>query len=94
MVDKEMLEAISQMMDTKLEQTLKPIQDDIAELKSGQKELKNSQEELKNSQEALKNDVRIVKHDVKEIGWKVDTLYDWVDGLDLKVKKIDDRTTA
>lgn len=38
MVDKEMLEAISQMMDAKL----KPIQDDIATLKEGQEEMRDS----------------------------------------------------
>lgn len=87
MIDQEMLTAIGQIMDTKLEKALQPIKNDIAELRSGQEEIKRGQEELRNH-------VRILKHDVKEIGWKVDTLYDWVDGIDLKVNKIEDRTTA
>ncbi|HEX3039521.1 MAG TPA: hypothetical protein VHP54_04440, partial [Caproiciproducens sp.] len=94
MIDQEMLTAIGQIMDTKLEKALQPIKNDIAELRSGQEELRSGQEELKRGQEELRNHVRILKHDVKEIGWKVDTLYDWVDGIDLKVKKIEDRTTA
>lgn len=115
MVDNELLTAIGQMMDTKLEKALQPIKDDIAELKNGQdglkkgyeelkdgqdglqrsyEELKKNQEEMKDDLEGLRKDVRILKHDVKEIGWKVDTLYDWVDGIDLKVKKIENRTTA
>lgn len=65
-------------------------------LEKGQQEtneqLQAFKQETNEQLECLKKDVRTLKHDVKEIAWKVDTLYDWVDGLDLKLKEIDNRT--
>lgn len=47
---------------------------------------------IKNEVAAMRKDLQTVKHDLKEVAWKVDVLYDWVDSIDLKVKKIDNQT--
>lgn len=61
-------------------------------LEAGQRALEDSQKALEMEQKAMRKDIQTIKHDVKEMAFKVDTLYDWVDGIDLKVKDIDDRT--
>lgn len=74
------------------DEMLSKILEKIEGLEQGQKALEEGQNNLWAEVRGLKKDVVTIKHDVKEISWKVDTLYDWADRIDLKVKAIDDRT--
>ena len=47
---------------------------------------------IREEQCAMRKDIQTLKHDVKEIAWKVDILYDWVDGLELRLKALENRT--
>lgn len=49
-------------------------------------------DKLEDGQARMQNDLQSIKEDVGDVAWKVDVLYEWVDNVDLKVKKIDDRT--
>ena len=63
-------------------------------LLKGQEETNQRLAHLEENVNNLKKDMRTVKHDVKEISWKVDTLYDWTDSLDIKVKDLQDKTAG
>lgn len=98
MDEKAWLEAISQMMDEKL----KPLKEDMDGLKGDVEGLKDDvallRSEYKKDQwvrlkvqqdtDTTKDTVKIIKEDVRDVKRQVRVLYDWVDGLDLKVQDI------
>ena len=98
MDEKAWLEAISQMMDEKL----KPLKEDMDGLKGDVEGLKDDvallRSEYKKDQwvrlkvqqdtDTSKDTVKIIKEDVRDVKRQVRVLYDWVDGLDLKVQDI------
>lgn len=81
MVDREMLEAISQMMESKLEQAIEPIRTDLAGVKSDLVGVKSDLEEVKHrvtaievTQENVKSDLAGVKSDLEEVKHRVTTI--------------------
>ena len=74
MLTKEDLQAIAELMDSRLETGLAPINDRLDSMQSDIKE--------------LKNDVKTLKADVAHIKKQTDVLYEWVDGIDLSVKDL------
>ncbi len=81
MVDREMLEAISQMMESKLEQAIEPIRTDLAGVKSDLAGVKSDLEEVKHrvtaievTQENVKSDLAGVKSDLEEVKHRVTTI--------------------
>ena len=89
-----------------IDEKFKPIQEDIAGIKSDVTVLKGDVLALKDDVTVLKGDVLALKDDVTvlkgdvlalkddttKIKSQVNIVYEWVDSIDLKVKKIDDRT--
>ena len=78
MVDREMLEAISQMMESKLEQAIEPIRTDLAGVKSDLEEVKHrvtaievTQENVKSDLAGVKSDLAGVKSDLEEVKHRV-----------------------
>jgi polyhydroxyalkanoate synthesis regulator phasin len=61
----------------------------LSKMKSFKEETNERFDRLEQDIHALQEDMTLVKQDVKETNWKVDVLYDRVDGLDLKVRHID-----
>ena len=74
MVDKEMLEAISQMMESKLEQAIEPIRTDLAGVKSDLEEVKHRVTAIEVTQENVKSDLAGVKSDLEEVKHRVTTM--------------------
>ncbi len=81
MVDREMLEAISQMMESKLEQAIEPIRTDLADVKSDLEEVKHrvtaievTQENVKSDLDGVKTDLAGVKSDLEEVKHRVTTI--------------------
>ena len=74
MVDKEMLEAISQMMESKLEQAIEPIRTDLAGVKSDLEEVKHRVTAIEVTQENVKSDLAGVKSDLEEVKHRVTTI--------------------
>ncbi|SHI84605.1 hypothetical protein SAMN02745163_00849 [Clostridium cavendishii DSM 21758] len=68
-LDREFLEALSSMLDKKLDEKLEPIKNDIADLKE-------DVGTLKADVSILKSDVSMLKSDVTHIKKKVDSVYD------------------
>ncbi|WP_084108337.1 hypothetical protein [Clostridium cavendishii] len=68
-MDREFLEALSSMLDKKLDEKLEPIKNDIADLKE-------DVGTLKADVSILKSDVSMLKSDVTHIKKKVDSVYD------------------
>lgn len=65
--NQELLLAISDMLDQKFETELRPIKDDICELKTDVKELRSDVTELQSDVKELRSDVTEVQNDVKEL---------------------------
>lgn len=42
--------------------------------------------------DTMQRDIQVMKVDLHDVKQQVNVLYDWVDGIDIKVKKIDERT--
>jgi predicted nucleic acid-binding Zn-ribbon protein len=74
MSDQEMLQAMSNLLDSKLKEELAPIKTDLSDLKS--------------DVSILKTDISDLKMDMKHVKNQVNVLYNWVDGIDLKVKSV------
>ncbi|MCI8975185.1 MAG: hypothetical protein HFH79_16625 [Lachnospiraceae bacterium] len=99
MTDNELLLAISNMMDTKLEPVNKEIQElkgeiqgikeDVKGLKEDVKGLKEDVEVLKEDVKGLKEDVEVLKEDVKGLKEDVEVLKEDVSDLKIRVKKIE-----
>ncbi len=94
MTDNELLLAISNMMDTKLEPVNKEIQGlkgEILGIKEDVKGLKEDVEVLKEDVKGLKEDVEVLKEDVKGLKEDVEVLKEDVKGLkeDVEVLKED-----
>lgn len=86
MVDQELIKAISQMMDEKFKTELKPIKDDLdyvkQDLRGVQQDLKGVQQDLDEVHRELKE----VHEKVDKIEFQTDTLYNWVDTVDIRSK--------
>ena len=67
MTDRELLSAISDMMDQKLKRELQPVKTDIRELKTDVKELRSDVTELQSDVKELRSDVTELQSDVKEL---------------------------
>ena len=65
--NQELLLAISDMLDQKFETELRPIKDDICELKTDVKELRSDVTELQSDVKELRSDVTELQSDVKEL---------------------------
>ena len=65
--NQELLLAISDMLDQKFEKELRPIKDDICEMKTDVKELQSDVTELKTDVKELQNDVTELQSDVREL---------------------------
>ena len=92
MTDNELLLAISNMMDTKLEPVNKEIQGlkgEILGIKEDVKGLKEDVEVLKEDVKGLKEDVEVLKEDVKGLKEDVEVLKEDVSDLKIRVKKIE-----
>lgn len=85
MTEKEMLGLILKKIES-----LEAGQNDLV---SGQKKLEENQQKLAENQQKtndrldqLELNVSEIRRDVKKIGWQVDTLYQWVDDVDIRSK--------
>lgn len=85
MTDNELLLAISNMMDTKLE----PVNKEIQELKGEIQGIKEDVKGLKEDVKGLKEDVEVLKEDVKGLKEDVEVLKEDVSDLKIRVKKIE-----
>lgn len=97
MEDKALLEAIAQMMDQKLEAIrtdVDGLKDDVALLRSEYKNDMWLRMQVQQNTDKTKDAVKIIKEDVRDVKRQVGVLYDWVDGLDLKVRDINERTVG
>ena len=65
--NQELLLAISDMLDQKFEKELRPIKDDICELKTDVKELQSDVTELQSDVKELRSDVTELQSNVKEL---------------------------
>ena len=93
MDEKMLLEAISRMMDEKLKpirEDVDGLKDDVALLRSDYGKDQWFRLQMQQDSTTTKDAVKIIKEDVRDIKRKVGVLYDWVDGIDLKVRDISD----
>ena len=81
MSDQELLHALSDMLDQKLDTRLKPMEEDIKSLKSDVKELKDDVTVLKEDVAGLKEDVTVLKADVTGLKENVAVLKEDVETL-------------
>ena len=88
MSDNELLLAISDMMDKKFETNLRPIRDDISNLKSDVAELKGDVAELKTDVAVLKVDVAVLQDNVAVLRVDVDRLQDNVAVLNVNMENV------
>ena len=97
MVDKELLQAISDMMDNKLD----PIKADIADLRQGQAEMKQEQAEMKQDIRKLNQSIAVteskVLHELKVLnegltGWQERNSQ--IDRLESELEEHDNRIWA
>ncbi|MBR1866330.1 MAG: hypothetical protein IJ801_07465 [Lachnospiraceae bacterium] len=84
------LQAISALLDEKLDQKLQPIKEDIQELKEDVQELKEDVRVLKDEVKVLKEDVRVLKEDVRVLKEDVRVLKDEVKVLKEDVRVLKD----
>ena len=89
MTNDELLLAMSDMMDTKLAGALRPVREDIAELKTDVAELKTDVAGLKTDVAGLKTDVAGLKTDVAVLQADVENLKTGMAKLDDRVTKIE-----
>ena len=100
MTNDELLLAMSDMMDTKLDRALRPVREDIAELKTDVAGLKTDVVELKTDVAGLKTDVAGLKTNVAKLETGVEKLKTGMAKLETGVakletgmQKLDDRVT-
>ena len=86
--NQELLLAISDMLDQKFEKELRPIKDDICELKTDVKELQSDVTELQSDVKELRSDVTELQSDVKELRSDVTELQSDVTELQNDVTKL------
>lgn len=86
--NQELLLAISDMLDQKFEKELRPIKDDICELKTDVKELQSNVTELQSDVKELRSDVTELQSDVKELRSDVTELQSDVTELQNDVTKL------
>ena len=86
--NQELLLAISDMLDQKFEKELRPIKDDICELKTDVKELQSDVTELQSDVKELRSDVTELQSDVKELRSDVTELQSDVTELQSDVTKL------
>ena len=86
--NQELLLAISDMLDQKFEKELRPIKDDICEMKTDVKELQSDVTELQSDVTELQNDVKELRSDVTELQSDVKELRSDVTELQSDVKEL------
>ena len=86
--NQELLLAISDMLDQKFEKELRPIKDDICEMKTDVKELQSDVTELQSDVKELRSDVTELQSDVKELRSDVTELQSDVTELQNDVTKL------
>lgn len=64
------------------------LKDDVALLRSEYKKDQWVRLKVQQDTDTTKDTVKIIKEDVRDVKRQVRVLYDWVDGLDLKVQDI------
>ncbi len=89
MTNDELLLAMSDMMDTKLDRALRPVREDIAELKTDVAGLKTDVAELKTDVAGLKTDVAKLKTGMAKLETGVAKLETGMQKLDDRVTKIE-----
>ncbi len=85
MTDNELLLAISNMMDAKLE----PVNNEIQGIKGELQGIKGEIRDLKEDVQVLKEDVQVLKEDVQDLKEDVQVLKEDVADLKIRVKKIE-----
>lgn len=60
---------------------------ELQDLKSGQTRLDTRMDRFESRMDGFERDLKSVKSTVEKTAKQVDILYNWVDGIDLKVKK-------
>ena len=93
MTNDELLLAMSDMMDTKLAGALRPVREDIAELKTHVAELKTDVAGLKTDVAVLQADVENLKTGMAKLETGVAKLENGVAKLEIGMQKLDDRVT-
>lgn len=93
MTNDELLLAMSDMMDTKLAGALRPVREDIAELKTDVAGLKTDVAGLKTDVAVLQADVENLKTDMAKLETGVAKLENGVAKLEIGMQKLDDRVT-
>lgn len=93
MTNDELLLAMSDMMDTKLAGALRPVREDIAELKTDVAELKTDVAGLKTDVAVLQADVENLKTGMAKLETGVAKLENGVAKLEIGMQKLDDRVT-
>ena len=93
MTNDELLLAMSDMMDTKLAGALRPVREDIAELKTDGAELKTDVAGLKTDVAVLQADVENLKTGMAKLETGVAKLENGVAKLEIGMQKLDDRVT-
>lgn len=93
MTNDELLLAMSDMMDTKLAGALRPVREDIAELKTDVAGLKTDVAGLKTDVAVLQADVENLKTGMAKLETGVAKLENGVAKLEIGVQKLDDRVT-
>ena len=93
MTNDELLLAMSDMMDTKLAGALRPVREDIAELKTDVAGLKTDVAGLKTDVAVLQADVENLKTGMAKLERGVAKLENGVAKLEIGMQKLDDRVT-
>lgn len=67
MTDNELLLALSEMMDRKLDARLKPIESNLQDVRNEVKNIRNEVKDIRNDVKDIKNDVQDVRNEIKDI---------------------------
>lgn len=98
-MEKEMLELILKKMESleagqndlvsgqkRLEENQQATNKRLDQLEENQQKLAENQQKTNERLDQLELNVSEIRRDVKKIGWQVDTLYQWVDDVDIRSK--------
>ena len=93
MTNNELLLAISDMMDKKLDARLLPIETDMKDMKADMQNMKADMQHMKADMQHMQTDIQHIKTDIKNIEERVTNIEERVTNIEERVLNIEERVT-
>lgn len=91
MTNNELLLAISDMMDKKLDARLLPIETDMKDMKADMQNMKADMQHMKTDMQHMQTDIQHIKTDIKNIEERVTNIEEKVTNIEERVTNIEER---